>query len=64
MLADVEADALFGLVDLVITGHFSSPEQVVIAADALARVQAGVGAGAREDRGRPDPRRQPQGASM
>ena len=40
MLADVEADALFGLVDLVITGHFSLPEQVEIAADALARVQA------------------------
>jgi pyridoxine kinase len=40
MLADVEADALFGLVDLVITGHFSSPEQVAIAADALTRVQA------------------------
>ena len=40
MLADVEADALFGLVDLVITGHFSSPEQVEIAADALARIQA------------------------
>jgi len=40
MLADVEADALFGLVDLVITGHFSSAEQVEIAADALARIQA------------------------
>lgn len=40
MLADVEADALFGMVDLVITGHFSSPEQVEIAADALARIQA------------------------
>jgi pyridoxine kinase len=40
MLADVEADALFGLVDLVITGHFSSREQVEIAADALVRVQA------------------------
>jgi pyridoxine kinase len=40
MLADVEADALFGMVDLVITGHFSSSEQVEIAADALARVQA------------------------
>ena len=26
MLADVEADALFGMVDLVITGHFSSAE--------------------------------------
>lgn len=40
MLADVEADALFGLVDLVITGHFSSAEQVEIAAGALARIQA------------------------
>jgi len=40
MLADVEADALFGLVDLVITGHFSLPEQVEIAAAALARVRA------------------------
>jgi len=40
MLADVEADALFGMVDLVITGHFSSPEQVEVAADALARVKA------------------------
>lgn len=40
MLADVEADALFGLVDLVITGHFSLPEQVEIAADALSRIRA------------------------
>lgn len=40
MLADVEADALFGLVDLVITGHFSSAEQVEIAAGALTRVRA------------------------
>ena len=40
MLADVDAYALFGMVDLVITGHFSSPEQVEIAADALARIQA------------------------
>jgi pyridoxine kinase len=39
MLADVEADALFGLVDLVITGHFSLAEQVEIAADALGRVR-------------------------
>ncbi len=39
MLADVEADALFGLVDLVITGHFSLPEQVEVAAEALARVK-------------------------
>ena len=40
MLADVEADALFGLVDLVITGHFSSAEQVEVAADALDRIKA------------------------
>ena len=40
MLADVEADALFGLVDMVITGHFSSARQVEIAAAALERVQA------------------------
>ena len=39
MLADVEADALFGLVDLVITGHFSLVEQVEIAAGVLVRVQ-------------------------
>jgi len=40
ILADVEADALFGLVDLVITGHFSLPEQVEIAAGALTRIRA------------------------
>lgn len=40
ILADVEADALFGMVDLVITGHFSLPEQVEIAAGALSRIQA------------------------
>lgn len=40
MLADVEADALFGMVDLVITGHFSSAEQVEIAAGVLDRVRA------------------------
>ena len=40
MLADIEADAIFGMVDLVITGHFSSADQVEIAADALARINA------------------------
>lgn len=40
MLADIEADAIFGEVDLVITGHFSLPEQVEIAADLLERVRA------------------------
>jgi len=39
MLADIEADALFGMVDLVITGHFSLPEQVEIAAGVLGRVR-------------------------
>jgi pyridoxine kinase len=39
MLGDIEADALFGMVDLVITGHFSLPEQVDIAADVLTRVR-------------------------
>ena len=40
MLGDIEADALFGLVDLVITGHFSSAAQVEIAADLLERIRA------------------------
>jgi pyridoxine kinase len=39
MLADIEADAIFGMVDLVITGHFSLPEQVEIAAGVLGRVR-------------------------
>jgi pyridoxine kinase len=40
MLADIEADALFGMVDLVLTGHFALAEQVEIAADVLERVRA------------------------
>jgi pyridoxine kinase len=40
MLADIEADAIFGMLDLVITGHFSSAEQVEIAAGALTRIRA------------------------
>lgn len=40
MLGDIEADAVFGMVDLVITGHFSLPEQVRIAAGVLERVRA------------------------
>jgi pyridoxine kinase len=39
MLGDIEADAVFGMVDLVITGHFSDPEQVDIAAGVLERVR-------------------------
>ena len=40
MLGDIEADALFGLIDLIITGHFSNPEQVEIAAGVIDRVRA------------------------
>ena len=39
MLADIEADAIFGLVDLFLTGHFSSAEQVEIAAGVIERVR-------------------------
>jgi pyridoxine kinase len=39
MLGDIEADAIFGMVDLVITGHFSLPDQVEIAAGVLERVR-------------------------
>ncbi len=39
MLGDIEADALFGTVDLIITGHFSDPEQVEIAAGVIERVR-------------------------
>jgi pyridoxine kinase len=42
MLADIEADALFGQLDLLITGHFSLAEQVEIAAGVLERVRAGA----------------------
>ena len=40
MLGAIEAQGLFGRLDAVITGHFSSPEQVAIAADVLGRVKA------------------------
>ena len=50
MLADIEADAIFGLVDLVVTGHFSLPEQVEIAAGVLERVRAANRDGAYADR--------------
>jgi pyridoxine kinase len=40
MLGGVEAQGLFGALDAVITGHFSSAEQVAIAAETLARVKA------------------------
>jgi len=40
MLEGVEANGLFSLVDAVVTGHFSTPDQVVVAADAIARIRA------------------------
>lgn len=40
LLAGVESQGLTSLVDLVITGHFSLPEQVEIACQAIARVRA------------------------
>ena len=39
MLGGVEAQGLFGDINAVITGHFSSAEQVAIAAEALTRVK-------------------------
>jgi pyridoxine kinase len=47
MLADIEADGLFAGIDLVITGHFSHPDQVEIAAATLRRVRAMAGDGPR-----------------
>jgi pyridoxine kinase len=40
MIGAIEAQDLFGQLDAVITGHFSMPEQVAIAADALRRIKA------------------------
>lgn len=40
MLDGIEANGLFALTDAVITGYFSTPDQVEVAADALTRVRA------------------------
>lgn len=40
MLHGVEADGLFGLADVVVTGHFSLPEQVAAAVEAIGKVRA------------------------
>jgi pyridoxine kinase len=40
MLEGIEANGLFSLVDAVVTGHFSRPEQVKVAAGAIAMVRA------------------------
>ncbi|RYY92641.1 MAG: phosphomethylpyrimidine kinase [Alphaproteobacteria bacterium] len=40
MLEGVEANGLFGLTDAMVTGHFSAPDQVAVACDAIDRVRA------------------------
>lgn len=40
MLEGVAANNLFGLMDAVVTGHFSAPEQVAVACDAIDRIRA------------------------
>ena len=40
MLEGVEANNLFGLMDAVVTGHFSAPDQVSVACDAIDRIRA------------------------
>lgn len=39
MLEGVQANNLFGLMDAVVTGHFSAPEQVKVACDAIDRIR-------------------------
>lgn len=39
MLEGVAANGLYSLVDAVVTGHFSHPEQVAVAAEAIAKVR-------------------------
>lgn len=40
MLEGIEANGLYSLVDAVVTGHFSQPEQVAVARDAIAKIRA------------------------
>ncbi len=40
MLEGIEANGLFSKVDAVVTGHFSHPEQIAVAIDAIARIRA------------------------
>jgi pyridoxine kinase len=40
MVEGIEANGLYGMVDAVVTGHFSAPEQVAVAVDAIARIRA------------------------
>jgi pyridoxine kinase len=40
MLEGIEANGLYSLVDAVVTGHFTLPEQVAVACEAIARIRA------------------------
>lgn len=40
MLEGIKANGLFGTVDAVVTGHFSTPEQVAVACEAIGRIRA------------------------
>jgi pyridoxine kinase len=40
MLEGVEANGLFGAVEAFVTGHFSAPEQVAVACNAIGRIRA------------------------
>jgi len=40
MLEGAEANGIFSLVDAVVTGHFSRPDQVAVAAEAIDRIRA------------------------
>jgi pyridoxine kinase len=41
LMDGLESEGLFGRADLLVTGHFSFPEQVRMAADAIAKLRAG-----------------------
>jgi pyridoxine kinase len=40
MLEGIEANGIYSLVDAVVTGHFSRPDQVAVAAEAIDRIRA------------------------
>ena len=40
MLEGIEANGLFSMVDAVVTGHFSDPDQVAVTVDAIARIRS------------------------
>jgi pyridoxine kinase len=40
MLEGIEANGLFSVIDAVVTGHFSKPEQVAVACEAIDRIRS------------------------